>query len=769
MKRFENWRARSVLVMGGISACLLASTSIVSAQSTTYGLEEITVTAQKREQSLQDVGISVSAFTETEINQMGWANSEDIAFQTPGLIATSFSGGSSTGLFSIRGLSQNDFADHQEAPSAVYIDGVYIALTGSATSELFDVSRVEVLRGPQGTLFGRNATGGVVHIVTNDPTEEFEGYADLTVSEYDHLRLEGAFGGPITDNVAFRVAFLRDISDGYFKNEGALKGTTPPFVFGGFPVKPTETPRGDFRDRDHLNIRGKLRFTPSDSLQIDLSVAFAEVDMTGNAYDTVPTPAGAIDTTTTDFFGTPYNPEKHAEAPNTPGFVDKESISYTGEVRWFGDAFDIIAIANYSENEKTYLEDDDGGPFNIAQFGTDQDADTYSGELRFEGQEERLQWTIGAYYLKIAGDYFGTFQFPGITGASGPGVFDGYGFGYDLDYDLETESYAFFAQGEYDITSRLRAIIGSRWTKDKKDFDIFAQCLDDPQVAAGGCAAFGVAPGTLVAGGVPVSLDKSDDFFSWRAQLEFRPTDEIMLYAGYNRGVKAGSFSAPLDGLQPVSLLPFKPEFLDDYEIGIKTELLNQRLRLNVSAFYYDYKDYQAFVFKGLTTLVTNNNAELYGGEIEVTAILMEGLDVRAGVAVLDATVKDVEVAPGVFEDQNMILAPDFTANWMVRKSFDLSGDTNMFAQFDGYYSSAQYFNTINSPLVKSSSYAIMNASLGYNFQVGGSDVQLQLFVKNITNSRPLNYSFDLSAFFGNTIQVFGPPRIFGGSLRFEY
>ena len=178
----------------GLAIAALSAASI-SAGVNAAILEEVVVTAQKREQNLQDVGVSISAFTGDQARALGWNNSEDIAAQTPGLVTASFAGDSTVSIFSVRGVGQNDFADHQEAPTAMYVDGVYIANTGAAGFQMFDVDRVEVLRGPQGTLFGRNATGGLMHIINKKPTEEFEGYADLTLGDFDQVRFEGAVSG----------------------------------------------------------------------------------------------------------------------------------------------------------------------------------------------------------------------------------------------------------------------------------------------------------------------------------------------------------------------------------------------------------------------------------------------------------------------------------------------------------------------------------------------------------------------------------------------
>lgn len=733
------------------------------------GIEEIIVTAQKRSQSIQDVGISISAFSNKDITKMGWANTEGVAAQTPGLVATSFSGGGSTGLFSIRGISQNDFADHQEAPSAVYIDGVYMALTGSATAEMFDVERIEVLRGPQGTLFGRNATGGLVHVTSKSPTREFEGYTEITVSEYNSLRFEGAVSGPLSNVLRARLSFASNNSDGYFRHSGAGLASVAPQVYGSFPAKAKATKADKFRGADNQNIRAQIDWDVTPDLVAGLTVNYGVVNNVGNAYDTVPTPNGVIDLNATDFFGSPFDPRINSEAPNIRGFVDKKSVSYTGDLNYTGTDWGLTAIVNYSENKKSYLEDDDGGPYNIAMFGTDQDASTFSAEVRANGKSGALTWTTGLYYLEIDGDYFGTFQFPGETGAPDvvPGTtIPGYGYGIDLDYGLKTKAFAAFAQGEYDLTDQFKAILGLRWTSDRKNFGIRATCVDIP-VGLFTCADV-VPEGSLMAETDRTRLKQNDNFFTWKAQVEYKPMRDLMFYLGYNRGVKAGSFTAPLDGLLSPSQLSFKPEKLDSFEAGMKADFMNGLMRLNLSGFYYDYKNYQGFVFNGISSVVTNFPATIYGGEAELTVRPVTGLEGRFGLAAMSARVKDVEVSPGVFAKQNMILAPDLTANWMLRYETGM-GNGTLSLQYDGSYTSRQYYNTINGPLVSGKGYALMNARIGYRFPVGGADTEVSLFVKNLADKKHQTYAFDLSAYFGNTIQVYGPPRIFGGAVRVNF
>ena len=211
-------KIKNPLAFSGLHTVLIATALFGTVQSQASVLEEIIVTAQKREQNLQDVGVSVTAYSGDQLHALGFKNSMDLVAHTPGLEANGFGGGAIS-TFSIRGVGQNDFSANQEAPIAVYVDEAYISSNVATRFSIFDIERVEVLRGPQGTLFGRNSTGGLVHYVTSNPSQELEGFIDLEIGEEGRQRIEGAIGGGITDTVSGRLAFIYNEDDGLVKNK----------------------------------------------------------------------------------------------------------------------------------------------------------------------------------------------------------------------------------------------------------------------------------------------------------------------------------------------------------------------------------------------------------------------------------------------------------------------------------------------------------------------------------------------------------------------
>ena len=486
-----------------------------------------------------------------------------------------------------------------------------------------------------------------------------------------------------------------------------------------------------------------------------------------NGYDTLAAPNGVIDPAESDFYGTPIDPRSLREDPDLLGYVDKQYSMHTVDVEIDIGEFVLNGQAAFGSLDKTYLEDDDGGPFAIGLFGTSQQGEHASFELRASGEFAGGNWQVGANHLAIDGDYLATFQFPAITGASGPGVFDGFGLGYDTSYALQTRATAVFGQVELDLAEHLRLIGGLRWTGEEQQFSIAVACVDDPAVAPGTCAAFGIEPGSIAALPGPALLQQDHDLFSGRLQLEYAPDAAHLFWLGYNRGVKGGGYAAPLDGIQVASRLPYDPETLHAFEAGGR--ITRSGLTASASAFAYVYEGYQGFVIEGLTTVVGNFPARIFGGEAELGWRGGNGWDVTAGLSLLHARVHDVEIAPGVYATQHMTLAPDFSANAAISRTFDLGAGRALTLGMDGNYSASMYFNTINGPLVRADAYAMANARAALRLPLGGSEAELALQVTNLFDARPVEYSFDLSLFFGNVLRAYGPPRQAEASLRIAF
>jgi iron complex outermembrane receptor protein len=744
-RSFLKGRLRSGAAVLAASTVLVGSPALAQDEkeesTSIFGTDVIIVTAQKREQNAQDVPIAITAIGGAQVEALGYVNAEEISVQVPGLIATSYSGGGTVSLFSVRGIGQNDFAEHQEAPVAIYNDGVYVANTSAAGIQLFDIDRLEILKGPQGTLFGRNATGGLVHAISARPTDFVEGYVSLTVGSYNQISAEGAISGPITDNLLGRVSFLSDNADGYFKD-----------LSGG----------EDSRARNNQSVRAQLEWSPTPNTTFSLLARYNHTPRTPNGvYDMRPSDGVNVGGGLVDFLGVPDEaPGANEGFIDYPGYLGKESQSYefTSEID-LDSGLTITSITSYGEVEKEYFESDTtSGPGGAFIFNTAHETQQFSQELRLNGDTDRLKYQLGVYFLDLHGDYFTDDEFSHFGGR----VLN--------NYSLGTESWSVFGELEYELTNNLSVIAGARWVSDKKDYTINSECVSPRVNTTGEADCFFWSSGDPAAPiiseiGAPVTQSRSDDLYALNFKLNLDVTEDLMLYAGYSRGVKGGGFNAPVDGFLTANELSFDPEVLNSYEAGFKSNLFGNTVILNGSAFYYDYQDYQGFVFEGLTTQVVNLPAEVYGGELELAVSPGDGWYLSLGVSALDATVED-SAATAVFEGPNMITAPELSINTLLRKEWDFENGT-FAAQFDGGYVSEQEFNTNNSALSTTPGYSLWNGRLTYSSSSDGWEVSL--FAKNIFNKEYQTYRFDLTGFAGQVLYLYGPPRWFGGEVKYSF
>jgi iron complex outermembrane receptor protein len=750
------------IVAASVRRAVLCAPALMLSQSlSAQVLEEVIVTAQKREQLLQDVGISVTAFSDEQLRQLGLTNTLQLGSQTPGLLVTDTNGGTTT-AFTLRGSGQLDFGDHQEPPVAVYVDGAYNSFLGGVGFRFFDVERIEVLRGPQGTLFGRNATGGVVQLISNKPTEEFEGYVSASAGEYALLRLEAGISGPISERVRGRLSLYHESSDGYQENR----------------IGP------DLNEINNNSGRAQLQFLPSDDVEFLLSGQWNIDDNTAQGYDIVAAMTdsfafGPIDGGTGDglvkrppsdatyasfcnnfFFVSPppgssncfgfAEPKDgvHKVANDLDTHFDREVYDVTGTLTWrFGDAR-LISITDYKSFDKDYLEDSDSSPLSLMIFDQKVDATQFSQEVRLEGEADRLNWVAGAYYLDIDGDYDAGVDVTNTLAVALRNV-----------YNLETRSWAVFAQTDFQLTERWGLITGLRWTEDEKDMNLRTSCVevipDICNIAFSGLVQVDGLP--------PVSRDEGD--WSGTLRLEFEPNDDWLLYAGVTRGQKAGGFNAGAVTFFTPDQVEFDGEVLTNYEVGIKATLFGGTTRISANAFHYDYDNFQAFYQLGASLIVFNADAEVNGGEIELVTQPWDGWEFLLGASLLDATEKGLEYA-GVTKDRPMPNAPDITLNGLARYGWSMFSGT-MTAQVDFRYVDDRSLNAIDHPALQAESYSVTNARLSYTTE--DRRWEGALFVNNVADEDFFHTMFDISTLTGSLQRIPGAPRWFGAELRYNW
>ena len=750
---------------------LIAAAVSLTIPSFTYAnmLEEVVVTAQKRAQNIQNVGLSIAAFTGDQMEALGWKNSLDVAAQTPGVVATPNTGDpGNLALFSIRGVSQTDFAEGQEAPIAVYRDEVYISSPGTSGVPTYDIDRIEVLRGPQGTLYGRNSTGGLVHFISKRPTEEFEGGINLTFGEYGQQGVSGVLSGSLTDTTQGRLAVYSNKDDGYMENRVGKNG----------------------RADDTLSSRGMLNFDINESSSLLLIGQHTEIDATGGVFHTVASsgPNTAIadrrfcttapedeacryssygifgfDDTVDDGqvnFGSDFegDPDRlagiddgdgdvFAGAYDFDGGVDRSSSSMTAIYeKSFESGIRLTSVSDYTTSEKDYREDTDNtnstylndGVTQHATYEAGADIDQLSQELRLTGEDDAMRWIAGLYYLDIENSYYGSFKFAAFGSPFLP----------RFDAKNTTETFSVFGQVDYVLSDSLTLTAGARWIRDDKELDL--QFTEDAVSGSG-----------FLNDGTKHTISRTDNEWSGKIQLDWQSTDTTLIYAGINRGVKGGGFNTDTYGVAPPTLeaIGYDPEVLTAYEIGAKTEFGN--LRLNGSVYFYDYSDYQAFFFQGITSLLINSEAESLGAELEAIYSTDNGWDMLFGISLQDTEVNNKEY--GVV-DQNAPLAPEVSLNGMIRKTWSLSRGDLLSVTVSANYLDDRSFNTIQSEITTGDSYTLVNAGIQYvsnneRWEVGFN-------VNNLTDQEAQTYGYDIAGF---TQQVFAPPRWASANIKFNF
>ncbi len=731
-------------------------------------LEEVVVTAQKREQRAQDVGIAVTAFTGEQLNSLGYTNAQEVTALAPG-VSTIQPNGPSNYAIAIRGSAQNDFISNQESPVSVYIDEVYVSQMSAAGFMLFDTERVEILRGPQGTLYGRNATGGLAHYVTRKPTAERNGYAKITGGEYEQVKFEGALGGALMDNLFGRISIATHHNGGYVENR----------VLGD-----------DINNANDYAGRIQLLFTPTDTMDLLLNGRYALQQIrTGGPFENMSSRStdgftGFNTPALTNFNGyRDGDGDVHAGDYDAFGHQDMESYGASATFKWdINDRVKMTSITDFQHIDRDYFEDSDASPIADFHFFLSTDADQWSQELRFNGGFDRTQWVAGFYYLNIevndanGGEtpllgLIGPFGLPpaGLTdsplGAFGAIEGDGTFIGNDSPYTTQTESWSLFTQAEYDINDQWTAIIGYRFINEEKSHKYANNFVD-------------FQPGMKNRNGNPNILavaatyagETDKTLWSAKIGLDWQPNDDWLWYVTWNRGVKGGGFNAPLDMTGLVAndaLFEFEDEKLDAYEVGFKVSLFDGIARLNGSGYYYDYEDYQAFRIVGLSTFIFNAPANSHGFELELQTSPLDGLDFLFGVGYIDVEIEGVDLGIGRgIEDTVPVQSPKWNVNGLLRYQWPLY-DGDIAVQGDFQYRSEHFFSLTRSQSVTEDGYVLANARLSYT--TSDERWQAAVFVNNIMDEEYLVQTFDVAAVFGWTEQYYGLPRWVGGSVRFNW
>lgn len=794
-----------ILLIAGASAAVAqtgsAETASSSASSTPEGLgSEIVVTAQKRSQNIQDVGIAITAVSGAQMHQLGFTTSVDIA-KIASNVSVSGSYGGMMSQFTIRGVTQNDFNDHVESVIATYVDDTYIAMQQGQFFAMFDLDHVEALKGPQGTLFGRNATGGLIQFITKKPTDEFEGYVDGTYGSYNQVRLEGAVGGPLAPGISARLSGMFEHYNGYLKNGYPENTYTPPNTGkaqGEFPAPGAGADMGGI-DRNWA-VRGQVAAEVTDDIKLSIvgmynrflgsSPPYQQSVNTVTVQDANGVQIGTLIASPTETcqiikagvcapgFGETSS-TRPVPGANFFGYKDPDGIGLhtssdyafkngsqtrtwggSSKLVWDLGGANLTWVNSYMNYQKHFLFDLDADPANSYFWIADSKENTLSQEVRLDGHNDKLNWVTGAYFLRINNhSTHGLGALPNSAYAVG-----GVGFDQPRIAHLISKSYSLFGQLEYKLTDTLTAIGGVRASLEKKDYDFTV--LFVPTTAADSDPKAwdlnGVSSGAYHA-------KNSKTLWNWKAQLDWKLTRDLLLYAGVTQGAKAGSFNSGDPSLfdNGGSAIPYKPERLISYEAGFKSSLMDRRLRFNGAVYYYDYTNYQAARWTGLSGVIINANGYFYGAEAELVGEINSALETSLNVGWQKNKLKNVPTGAG-FADVETTFAPEWTISGLLRYTYpeEISGG-NVSIQGNGSYQSAVWQNLNNFAANRLKGYFIADARIGWEASDG--KFQIAAFVKNVFDKRYDTIGFDESYLTGSNLNSQGKPRWFGVNAKVNF
>ena len=663
---------KSTSALAGIMAAFWAVEA--AAQTSSLALEEIVVTAERREESLQSVPLAVSAFDANEIERRQTFNVVDVVNQVPNLVGSNNIGQPTATTVFLRGVGTTESIVTVDPGLGFYIDDVYVARQGVNNFSLLDVERVEVLRGPQGTLYGRNTNAGAVKVVTAQPGPDFAATGEYSYGRFDRQNFKGSVNAPISDNFYVRGTAFAQIGNGYTRNLETGQDVNDREVYGGRIQAKT------FGEDWEIIVRGDYSRSEAAALYgVDV------LGFTRPVPDTLFEVNSRIDT---------------VNVGETWGV--SATISYD-----INDTTEIESITSFRNTFQSWNLDLTDQPVSIFNLYTVNDSDQFSQELRVSGTgfNDRLDYTAGFFYFQersfsFIGDEINLFIAPTIRV---PLPFFG------REYDVDVDSYAAFAEFTYDITDNFRFIGGGRFTRDEKQLDI-TQYVGGTPGLVNDSNVIGWTIDDVIAAGTPNELNF--DEFTPRAGLQYDISEDVNVFAMYTRGFKSGGWGARTN--DPTEVVDFEPETVDNYEIGMKSTVWDGRARINLTGFYYDYKSlFNTGTGDSGNFLITNNDAEVYGIEGDFTARLSEEVDIYGSFGWQKGSYKNVDPDAG-FLGTELQRLPEF--NFVLGQTstipIDDQWDFRVNAQFT--WQKDHFTNIQNSELARSGDVGLLDASVGF-------------------------------------------------------
>ena len=600
----------------------LVFSMVFSPVAWSQGIEKVVVTAQRRAESLQDVPVAVSAFSDEQAAKIGITEMLDIARIVPNFIGHNNAGLGTANTYSLRGLNNTESIATFDPPVGTYVDDFFIQRQNANNYSLFDIDRVEVVRGPQGTLFGRNTTGGAVRVILKDPGEEFGGFVEAGGGSYDRVNIRGSVDVPVSD------IFLTKLSGYYMDDSGFVESKV--------------TGEDNINAEKNRGVRGAFQWKVTNNITWDASITYIKNDHANLLNEEIDNDRFSGTGLTRD--GMPFANILVGDKKDFGLGDEVESVHFTSDIEWETELGTVNILTSYLELDQNFLLDFFGtlglaalaqptGLFTIANEG---EHNQISQEFKISGStaNDRLDYVAGFFYFNEDNKTdFAFYNFFALFSGRSPVE-------YDRIIDNGVDSWAIYAQADWQFTEQLTFTAGFRYTDEEKDFGVTDNGNPRSQ------SSFGNAE--LMALNIP--LEQSTSVVTPRFAIEYRHNDDFMIYGSATRGFKSGGWNAR--GLGAGSLIPFSPEKIWNYEGGIRSEWFDNKFRVNLTGFYSDISDFQlpsAYTdpVTGSITFITQNFADLkvYGFEAEILTNPVENLTVFANIGILETEYKNLDPA----------------------------------------------------------------------------------------------------------------------------
>lgn len=683
---------------------------------------EIVVTAQRRAENLQRIPLAISAFSGDELAKRGIQRPEDLAGSIPNLKV-----GSGLGVNSVflRGVGSAGLAGGNEGSIAYHVDGVYVQSPRAQVAGLFDVERVEVVRGPQGDLYGRNATGGSINVITRKPTDDFTANGQLSYGNYNWVSAEAGLGGAvIKDRVNVRVAGYFSGRDGFGKN-----------IATG----------NDVDSLHEYGFRGILDFDLAPELKLEISGDYYKASDSMGGWHIFGSGRAGSQLTAVTLGGTPVGDIRDISASNDTR-RDVEVYGFSGALTYsLTDSIDVKSVTGYRNSVFTLTSDIAGAPTLTTAINQYERTEQVSQELNLLFNGNGWNAVLGGYYFNSEVNFSSVIPLESLA-FRGPPFSPGAVF--NPSGNLKTDAYAAFLHGEVEVTDRLKAIVGLRYSYEKRTSD--------------GQFRFPV-------NAVPTGGGQSWDAFTPKFVLEYRPTDRTMIYAGASRGFKSGTFV--IGQVNPV----VNPEYVWSYEAGVKFKTIDNVLQANLAAFYYDYSDLVLSLVNGASTVLINaSTATIKGAEAEITVRPAPGLRLDFSLGYLDATYGPFVTGDPVYPErgsQNVQGNPLSNApKWSLRAGVDytIPVGTNELTLFgEVAYQSEVWFTPFQDANTYQKGYATVNSRATYTLDDKWS---VFVFGKNLSDVTAKTAAAVGPNFVGfPAFAGLNQPRTFGVGISFKH